>query len=783
MRVLRSIALKLVVAITALSMTVLLGMAWTAYGVGADSARHSAAATLRHVNDDRAKALSDYVASVRADLDFLTQLSAVRLAARNMPGALKGFSDAQAQAAYIDDNPHPAGAKHRLDMTQALGSYDALHRAVHPTLRAYLELRGYYDIFIAGPEGRLVYTVYKERDFARSAVTGDIARSGLGEVVRAAAALDAGQHAFVDFAPYAPSAGAPAAFVAAPIRDGAGGALLGVAAVQLPIDQIAAILRADDAQAPIMSFLTGADGLLRSELALTPGDDPLTTRFPLDMAGGGAAVETAAFAGEPMLTTTRTMDFFGEEYAIGTAARLSWIDAGQAAMRDGMVASGSIGAAAVLALSIGVGLVVARPVSCIASAMARLAAGDIAEPVPLQNRSDEIGAMARNAEAFRQGIAEAEQARAANAAAEAAAQARHAALLATLEQQVGETVRAARAGDLGRRVTAKFDDPMLTGLADSVNALCDRVSNFVGEVGSVLGHLGRGDLSRRMGDGYQGAFAEAASGANGALGKLQEIVQGVARLGGEVSAASAEIAGTADSLSQRVEQQAAALEQTAATMKEMTATVENNTASAREVAGAASGTLTKAERSSQIVGEAVKAMGGIRASSERIHEITGVIESIAFQTNLLALNASVEAARAGEAGKGFAVVAQEVRALADRTSSAAGDIRGLIAQSGAQIAEGVTLVEQTGVALGDINASIAEVARAADEIAGASRDQSASIAEISSAVVSLDQITQQNAAVADESAAAARRLSEQTDALGGLMAFFEQRGGAWGRAA
>jgi methyl-accepting chemotaxis protein len=332
-------------------------------------------------------------------------------------------------------------------------------------------------------------------------------------------------------------------------------------------------------------------------------------------------------------------------------------------------------------------------------------------------------------------------------------------------------------------VTAKFDDPMLTGLADSVNALCDRVSNFVGEVGSVLGHLGRGDLSRRMGDGYQGAFAEAASGANGALGKLQEIVQGVARLGGEVSAASAEIAGTADSLSQRVEQQAAALEQTAATMKEMTATVENNTASAREVAGAASGTLTKAERSSQIVGEAVKAMGGIRASSERIHEITGVIESIAFQTNLLALNASVEAARAGEAGKGFAVVAQEVRALADRTSSAAGDIRGLIAQSGAQIAEGVTLVEQTGVALGDINASIAEVARAADEIAGASRDQSASIAEISSAVVSLDQITQQNAAVADESAAAARRLSEQTDALGGLMAFFEQRGGVWGRAA
>jgi methyl-accepting chemotaxis protein len=259
---------------------------------------------------------------------------------------------------------------------------------------------------------------------------------------------------------------------------------------------------------------------------------------------------------------------------------------------------------------------------------------------------------------------------------------------------------------------------------------------------------------------------------NATIEKLSETLTTVGHNASAIAAGSRELGNSAGAFSKRTEQQAASVEETAAALEEITTTVADSSQRAEEAGRLVAETKRGAEESGTVVRNAVAAMDQIEKSSREITNIIGVIDDIAFQTNLLALNAGVEAARAGEAGKGFAVVAQEVRELAQRSASAAKEIKALITTSSEHVRNGVGLVGQTGEALeqivtqvGDINTNVAAIVKA-------SKEQTIGLREINSAINSLDQTTQQNAAMVEESTAASLRLANEADALHTLLAQF-----------
>jgi methyl-accepting chemotaxis protein len=259
--------------------------------------------------------------------------------------------------------------------------------------------------------------------------------------------------------------------------------------------------------------------------------------------------------------------------------------------------------------------------------------------------------------------------------------------------------------------------------------------------------------------------------------KLSDIV-GTVRLGADsVGSAARQISSGNDDLSQRTQEQASALEETASSMEEMTATVKQNADNARQASQLATGARDQADRGGAVVGRAVGAMGEISASSKRIADIIDVIDEIAFQTNLLALNAAVEAARAGEQGRGFAVVASEVRNLAQRSATAAKEIKDLINDSVAKVQAGTELVDESGKSLHEIVASVKRVADIVAEISAASEEQASGIDQVNTAITQMDTTTQQNAALVEEAAAASKAMEQQAQVLVDKMSFFSTAGG------
>lgn len=345
-----------------------------------------------------------------------------------------------------------------------------------------------------------------------------------------------------------------------------------------------------------------------------------------------------------------------------------------------------------------------------------------------------------------------------------------------LRQAIGSVVDAASAGDFSKRIEAAGIEGTMADLAGGINHLAALVDGATTDLGQMLASLAQGDLSSRIHNEYQGALGELKDNANRTADQLSDIVAQIQVATSEVSNAATEISSGTSDLSERTERAASSLEETAASSEQLAATVNQNArhaANASELAGTAD---RSAKSGGQVVEQAVSAMSVIEASAQKITDIIGVIDEIAFQTNLLALNASVEAARAGEAGKGFAVVAQEVRQLAQRAAQAASDIKGLIEDSNGQVKEGVELVNRAGHSLTEIVGSIGKVAGIVDEISKASQEQSSGVQEINSSIVGMDEMTQQNSALVEESTAAARALSDQAAKVNELMSFFKLDG-------
>ncbi len=372
---------------------------------------------------------------------------------------------------------------------------------------------------------------------------------------------------------------------------------------------------------------------------------------------------------------------------------------------------------------------VSQPILSLTKVMRRLADRDFNAMVPGTNRRDELGAMAQSVEVFRESGLR----------------------MLRLEEESVEQSRRAEA----ERSMAEQQQ----------RAAAERQAEVVEALAGALARLAKGDLTceleREMAPEYERLRADF----NEAIVELHAAMQQIMAHADTIGSGTQEIATASDDLSKRTEQQAAGLEETAAALQEITGNVRrtaDGSMRAREVANAAQ---KDAEHSGQVVRDAVAAMGAIEGSARQIGQIIGVIDEIAFQTNLLALNAGVEAARAGEAGRGFAVVASEVRALAQRSADAAKEIKALISTSSQQVARGVALVGDTGEALNRILTQIGAFSQVIGEIATAAQEQASGLAELNNAVAAMDQVTQQNAAMVEQTTAATHSLSQETAEL------------------
>ena len=378
-----------------------------------------------------------------------------------------------------------------------------------------------------------------------------------------------------------------------------------------------------------------------------------------------------------------------------------------------------------------------RPVLQLSKNMENLAAGDTSQPPSGTDRQDEIGSMSGAVEIFR-------QAAIANRA---------------LEEQAAAVRRQAEADQETTRRQAEED-------------ASERLRIATSGLAAGLKRLASGDLAFQLDDAFAPQFEALRHDFNSSVRQLAETLFAISDGIGMIDGGSREIAAGAGDLSRRTENQAASLEQTAAALEEITVNVSNANKRAAEARLAAADANQSALKSVEVVGHAEEAMRRIEASSRQITGIIGVIDEIAFQTNLLALNAGVEAARAGEAGKGFAVVAQEVRDLAQRAAKAASEIRDHIRQSSAEVESGVKLVLDTGAALKDIGERIAGIDLHMNAIATSAAEQSTGLAEVNAAVNSMDQATQQNAAMVEQSTAASATLAAETAKLRALVSRF-----------
>jgi methyl-accepting chemotaxis protein len=395
----------------------------------------------------------------------------------------------------------------------------------------------------------------------------------------------------------------------------------------------------------------------------------------------------------------------------------------------------SAGAAMAYAMWVGSSKI-AKPLINLSKTMEVLAQGSVDVEVKGAERKDEVGAMARSVQVFKDNAlalrtAEAAQQR---ASAETEAERRR-------NQEVAEAA-------------AKEQAFVMEAIAGGLTRLSD------------------GDLTYRLDQQFPEAYKRVQNDFNGAIAQLEEAMGTIVHAASSIGAGSDEIASAADDLSRRSEQQAASLEETAAALDEITATVRRSSSGAQEASRVVGSTRTDAERSSVVVRNAVDAMNQIEKSSQSISQIIGVIDEIAFQTNLLALNAGVEAARAGEAGRGFAVVAQEVRALAQRSADAAKEIKTLISTSSQQVNQGVSMVGQTGEALQAIVGKVSEIDALVSEIAASGQEQATGLNQVNAAVNQMDQTVQQNAAMVEQSTAASHALKGEAGNLMQMISKF-----------
>jgi methyl-accepting chemotaxis protein len=782
------LAFKLPAMVVAIALVTGASLAVAAYVASSSIVTSQAEQRLTAAAANARATVEAYLNEVAEDLTLFAGRSEIAANIDLFSGALRSLSGQGdptelLQDAYITQNPNPAGERLLLDTSDKLPVYDLHHRNLHADFRDLLLKRGYYDIFLFDTDFNNVYTVFKEADFATNFAEGGgpWADSDLGVVVRAAMAGEEGQVFLSDFAPYGPSGGSPASFIAAPVHDQ--GFLIGVIAFQMPSERIAQVLgRTKGLGASGEIYLVGQDGLARNDSPITDGNDVLALSLQGDaitaaLAGAVGISQISHLDGASYVAASEPLSFGGVDWAVVTLESEAEITAPSTDLRRTMLLIGLVMLALATVVSILIARTITRPISRLTGAMAEIADDRLDLTVPGLDRADELGAMAEAVEVFRTNGQKMADLRSAelDMSEERAAQVR---VIQALQQDIGAVVGAAIDGDFSRRVGTDLEDPELRKLAQEVNDLVETVDRGLTETGRVLASLARADLTDRMDGDYKGAFGRLKQDTNGVAEQLGEIITKLRGTSGALKTATSEILSGANDLSERTTRQAATIEETSAAIEQLSQTVVENAAQAEQASQQARAVSAEAEASGEVMNQATGAMERITQSSGKISNIIGLIDDIAFQTNLLALNASVEAARAGDAGKGFAVVAVEVRRLAQSAASASADVKALIEQSAVEVNGGTQLVASAAERLLTVQEAIRANAALLDGIARASREQAGSIDEVNVAVRQLDEMTQHNAALVEETNAAIEQTEAQANELDQVIGVFTLGGAA-----
>ena len=631
--------------------------------------------------------------------------------------------------AYVARNPHVQADRDLLNRAEGPQTYHADHAAFHPYFRTVVDQGGFYDFFLFDLGGNMIYSTAKEADFATNFLNGTYASSNLGEALAAALSGADGTVHIADFRPYAPSAGIPASFLVTPVA-AADGRRIGALGLQLSLDRLVSIATDPMGMGETgETFIIGADLRTRTSSRIEGRfgvDDVIESEaFIEDAVAGrfGLHEDVTLSNGTRVLTETRPINVMGLDWIMVGERNMSEILAPVNRYLSRMLAVIGLCAALVLGMGFFIARSITRPIGRVSDAMKSVAGGDLSVEVQDADRRDEVGGIAQSLEGLREKLIGAEAA---------------------------EQERARLQADQQRVV-----DVLSVGLQN----------------------LAAGNLQDALSEEFSGNYETLRGDFNRTLDKLNETIAQVVATADNIRSRSTEISSASEDLSRRTENQAATLEETAAALDELTSSVKSAADGAREVESIVRQARKEAEESGAVVQGAVSAMTEIERSSDQISQIIGVIDDIAFQTNLLALNAGVEAARAGDAGKGFAVVASEVRALAQRSSAAAKEIKTLIGTSTQHVGRGVDQVGRAGEALASIVNRVAHISTLVSDIAAGASEQSTGLAEINIGVTQLDQVTQQNAAMVEQSTAASHSLHQEASDLASLVSRFALRDG------
>ncbi|MAZ15071.1 MAG: hypothetical protein CL535_01855 [Ahrensia sp.] len=544
----------------------------------------------------------------------------------------------------------------------------------------------------------------------------------------------------MDFTPYEAEDGAISAFVAQPLQHNSWGTISqkGVIIFRLSSEKLLAAMTPKGIGDTIdEALLLTGDGGFRTGVAPQSVMNNVPSGLVSAAKAGVTGSQMVEEAGHEVFYSFAPVDVFGQKYLLAIGEEESSVLASANALAWWALIA-TVAVVAVMSLAgYFVSSRMTRPLIALAGQMNRLTGGDTSFEIASADRGDEIGAMARALDSFRTNALEKERIEA-----EATVRDREMAE----ERQLRDSEKERSAHELEAAVSA---------------------------LGTGLHALAEGDLEQRIETPFTASLDQLRLDFNNSVERLQTAMQRVGENSTAIRSASDEIRTAADDLSRRTEQQAASVEETAAAIEQVTASVKESAGRAEHAGALVSRTKTSAEKSGDVVRQAVSAMGEIEGSSRQIENIIGMIDEIAFQTNLLALNAGVEAARAGDAGKGFAVVAQEVRELAQRSANAAKEIKTLINTSSQQVKSGSDLVGEAGKALEVIVAEVQEVNANVMAIVDAVREQSTTLSEINQAVTEVDKGTQQNAAMVEQTTAASHGLASEAQSLTDLLAQFK----------